>query len=125
MNEDFYRKKKLLEEFKLETLQQLQALQEEDVDKFVEKVERCQRIISIINEIDSKIEEDLSSPEKKEMKEILQEIIAVRENVSSLLLPLRDKLKQHMIREKRGKLLQNAYSREEENYPSIFLDKKN
>ena len=126
MSNIFHRQKKLLEEFHFETLQQLQALQEKDVDKFVEKVERCQRIIDIINELDVEDEKLLfSQQERYEFDKVLQDIIAVRQKISHLLLPLRDTLKQNMLREKRGKLLHNAYSTEEEYYPAIFLDKKN
>ncbi|MDE1450535.1 hypothetical protein PVM79_21795, partial [Bacillus licheniformis] len=57
MSGNFYsQKKRLLTEMRTETLEQLRAVRAEDVEAFLDHVERCNQIIESINQLDAQNE---------------------------------------------------------------------
>jgi hypothetical protein len=117
-------KKELLLKMKEETVAQLQAIQQENVEKFLLHVENCEQIIAHINEIN---EQNLGTApfEEQEIQRIIKEIMDIRLQINPLLLPLREKLQQKSFVEKRKAILQQGYHDDDIHPPSIFFDKKN
>jgi hypothetical protein len=125
MTMHFYvRKKQLLEQMRVETLEQLEAIRAENVEQFLEKVEKCERIIEVIKQLDaSKV--PLPLHEEEEIKGLFGEIIHIRRQIDQLLPPLRQKLQQQVLLEQRRERIQRAYGEEEGHAPAIFFDQKN
>jgi hypothetical protein len=116
-------KKRLLEEFKQETIEQLHALKDEDAERFLQRVERCERIIQLIQALGTQGEP--SAPlEKEEKQSLLGEIASLRQQVEALMHPLYDKLKKGMLMERQRSKIERAYV-DDEYYPAVFVDKKN
>lgn len=125
MNENLYvKKKQLLEEMKVETLLQLQHLQEEEAEQFLERVEKCERIIHLIDKIDAQQSAFLPQQEK-EFKEIISGIKQIREKIDPLLVPLYSKLQNLSVAERQKTIIRKGYMDEDAHPPSIFFDKKN
>ncbi|WP_139185004.1 flagellar protein FliT [Aneurinibacillus thermoaerophilus] len=124
MSGNFYsQKKRLLTEMRTETLEQLRAVRAEDVEAFLDHVERCNQIIESINQLDAQ-NEARDPSEEQELRRLLQEVIEVRQHITPLLVPLRDKLRQGAVMERRQVIIQKGYNKEEAYLPSIFFDRK-
>lgn len=125
MTDSLYtRKKHLLEEMKWETLEQLRAIQEEDVERFLERVEKCERLIELINEIDATA--PVFPPEQtRQMKNIVEEILHVRQQITPMLQSLHAKLQKLASMERQQTRIRQSYGDESIYHDSIFFDKKN
>lgn len=112
MTDSLYaRKKHLLEEMKWETLEQLRAIQEEDAERFLERVEKCERLIELINEIDATA--PAFPPEQtRQMKSIVEEILHVRQQITPMLQPLRAKLQKLASMERQQTRIRQSYGDE-------------
>ncbi|MBN6186951.1 flagellar protein FliT [Aneurinibacillus sp. BA2021] len=119
----YLRKKQLVDEMLLETQGQLQAIQTEDVDSFVHRVERCERIIQLIDEIDRQLPA-ASREEEREIQDTFEQIISVRAQIAPLLAPLQSKLQRQAVNEKNQTIVKQGYEEHEWYQPSIFFDQK-
>jgi protein subunit release factor A len=125
MSNHFYlQKKKLLAEIKIETLEQLRAVQEENAEAFLHRVERCGRIMELVDQLDEQ-KQDITPSEEQELKMLLQEIMDVRQQITPLLAPLHNRLQQNAAMEGRKAIIQKGYNEEATYLPSIFFDRKN
>lgn len=113
----------LLLDLKAEALNQLIAVNAEDPEQFLRYTESFNSIIEAINGIDSQ-GRSLIEGERKEVSKIIQEIIGVREEISSIIPSLQEKVKQKFLAEKQMNNVKRRYNREGDPLPSIFLDKK-
>jgi hypothetical protein len=121
---DHVDKKQLLLAMKEETIAQLHAVHAENVDEFLHRVEKCERITKLIDQLDST--GNKSEPtEEKEIKHIIKDILELREQITPLLEPLREKLRQRSVIERKQTIIHQGYGEEDAYHPSIFFDKKN
>lgn len=116
------KKKELLSRFKIETEKQLSAIQNEDPEGFLISVEACDGIIKQMNSLEDQV--TVTTEEEFALKIFVSEIIAIREQISSLLPSLKSKLEQNLLFEKRKEIIQQGYGNEAYHMPSIFFDKK-
>jgi hypothetical protein len=114
---------RLLLELKAETSKQLSAVQAEEAEEFLQNTDRCS---SIMKAIDGFQLQNITAigESSLEWKEIIKEILKIREQISILLPPLYEKLKQKADSEKHLNFVKRRYNQEDRPVPSIFLDKK-
>jgi ABC-type transporter Mla MlaB component len=120
----YLRKKRLLEQMREETIGQLQALTVEDVQQFLNRVEKCEQIIVAVNHVDSQTV-DFLPEQQEEIKKIVQEIISIRQQIAPLLTPLYNKLKKLALTQKQNEMIKRGYGEGSSYQASIFFDKKN
>jgi hypothetical protein len=116
-------KKRLLLELKVETLNQLSAVQAEDPERFLISTESCSSIMEALDEFNLK-ENPITDDSNPEWRGIFQEILAIREQISILIPPLFVKIKQKADSEKQLNFVKRRYNQDDQPLPSIFLDKK-
>lgn len=119
----FEDKKRLLEELKVGTLNQLAAVQAGDPERFLNSTEMCNPIIERINILDLQ-GFSISEAVKSELRGLLLDIAEIREQISTLIPALHEKLKQKSLAEKQLNVAKRRYKQDDTFIPSIFLDKK-
>ena len=118
----FEEKWKLLNPFKAETEEQLSAIRNEDPERFLSSVEVCDVLIKQVDALHDT--EALTNQQEAELKKILSEITAIRDQITSLIPSLKSKLEQRASAEKRRKVIQQGYGNHGNYVPSIFFDKR-
>lgn len=119
----FHAKKDLLLQYRDETKRQLQFIVDEDPEGFLQSVEACEQMINKMNLLDEQAI-PISDAEHPELKHILADIMAVREQISGMTPALYSKLKKGAAAEQRSAQINRAYSNENYHIPSIFYDKR-
>jgi hypothetical protein len=118
----YYEEKiRLIIELKAETLNQLVVVQAEDPEEFLYSTERCNAIIESLEFLRGvQLKDEL----RMEWRAILQEIAEIRNQISILIQPLYEKIKQKAEAEKQINFVKRRYNQDNQPVPSIFLDKK-
>lgn len=125
MVDSFYvKKKQLLVEMKDETIAQLRAIESEDAEEFLRHVQRCEKLIHLLDALNES-EWTLISEQEKEIHLLLQKIMQIRQQITPLLLPLRNKFQQGAVRERKSTTIRRGYGNEDAHPPSVFFDTKN
>ena len=116
-------KKRLLIELKVETLNQLSAVENENVEEFLLSTEKCSSIMEAIDALQLE-KTQLSVGIATESEVILKEITAIRDRISILLKPLYEQIKEKANSEKQMNFVKRRYNQGDQPVPSIFLDKR-
>ncbi|RXT04453.1 flagellar protein FliT [Ammoniphilus sp. CFH 90114] len=118
----FEGKKVCLEAFKEETQKQLTCLQAEDPEGFLESVERCEVILGEIEQFNKK--PVILEAEEKKIKSLLAEILELRKEITRLIPPLQEKIRERLGAERKKMMIQQSYGMDERYQDSVFFDKK-
>lgn len=121
----FNEKINLLKQFHDHTLTQLQAVQNEDPDRFLAAVEACEPLMQEIDRINQQHSgEEMSKDHQHVFNELLQQIQQLREQISEPSAELHKKLQQGAAAEQRTSQFNKAYGNEPYAVPSVFYDKR-
>ena len=89
MEQSAAKKRELFERFKEEVVKQLAFIQAKDPEKFLESVQLCDKLRLQIDVVSN---QQVTMQEEKEIKEIVAEILQIREQISALIPEVREYL---------------------------------
>jgi hypothetical protein len=113
-------KRKLFETYKEETLKQYTFVQEKQPERFLESTQICEDLIKQIDNCQNPI----TSQEEQEIKNIIREILRIREQISLLIPTAQKYFSEQLKAERQRSEIQRRYGDQLPQPPSIFFDKR-
>jgi hypothetical protein len=99
-----------------EMFRQLDAVNSEDPELFLESVRISQEIIDSLSQMQLEVGQSDA---------LIQEITAIREQISARMPALQDKLRRQVESHRQQTTIRQHYYQEHYHVPSIFFDKRN